>query len=174
MLKLEDFIRSVFDFPVPGIHFRDITPLLESPVAFRETVRQLADAARAWGRIDKIAAPEARGFIFAAPLALELEAGLTPIRKPGKLPYKTVSQEYSLEYGTNEIQMHEDAVKPGEKVLILDDLLATGGTTEACRQLLEKQGADVIGALFLIELPGLKGREKMKIKNVTSLIMFEE
>ena len=175
MINLSDFIRSVFDFPIPGIHFRDITPLWENPVAFQESVQQMADVVKDWGKIDGIAAPEARGFVFAAPVALQLGAGLVPIRKPGKLPYKTVSVSYELEYGENMIQMHEDAIKPGMRVLLLDDLLATGGTMDACRQLVENQGGEVVGALFLIELLDLKGREKLNripAERVKALIQY--
>ncbi len=173
MLKLEDYIRSVFDFPIPGIHFRDITPLLENVQAFRQTIEDLADRVSGWGKIDRIAAPEARGFIFAAPLAVRLGAGLIPIRKPGKLPYKTVALSYELEYGQNTIQMHEDSFRPGDRILLVDDLLATGGTMDACRQLIEQQGGVVAGAVFVIELLDLKGREKVKIDNIATLIPFE-
>ena len=173
-MNLTDYIRSVFDFPIPGIHFRDITPLWENPAAFQESVRQMAEVVKDWGKIDCIAAPEARGFIFAAPLALQLGAGLVPVRKPGKLPYNTVSLSYELEYGQNTIQMHEDAIKPGKRVLLIDDLLATGGTMDACRQLVENQGGEVIGAMFLIELLDLKGREKIQIpaERVKALIQY--
>jgi len=172
MLRLEDYIRSVFDFPIPGIHFRDITPLLENAQAFQQAVNQLDDTVKGWGKIDQIAAPEARGFIFAAPLAYSLGAGLITIRKPGKLPYKTVSLSYELEYGTNVIQMHEDSVKPGSRVLLVDDLLATGGTIEACRQLVAKQGGTVLGAAFVLELADLKGREKLQLDNIVSLVSY--
>ncbi|MGL6195515.1 MAG: adenine phosphoribosyltransferase [Thermoguttaceae bacterium] len=171
-MKLTDHIRSVFDFPIPGIHFRDITPLLEDPEAYTEAISQMADAVKDWGKIDLIAAPEARGFIFAAPLAVRLGVGLVPIRKPGKLPFRTVSLSYELEYGQNTIQMHEDAVQPGSRILLVDDLLATGGTMDACRQLIENQGAEVAGALFLIELAELKGREKLKANRIHSLIEY--
>ncbi|MCL2304240.1 MAG: adenine phosphoribosyltransferase [Planctomycetaceae bacterium] len=173
-MNLSDSIRSVFDFPIPGIHYRDITPLLENPVTYQEAIRRMAEAVKGWGKIDCIAAPEARGFIFAAPVALQLGAGLIPIRKPGKLPYKTVSLSYELEYGKNTIQMHEDAIKPATRVLLIDDLLATGGTMDACRQLVENQGGEVVGALFLIELLDLNGREKLHIpmERVKALIPY--
>ncbi len=161
MSNISDYIRSVFDFPIPGVHFRDITPLLENSAAFQDSIHQMVEAVKDWGKIDCVAAPEARGFIFATPVALELKAGLVPIRKPGKLPYKTVSLSYELEYGQNTIQMHADAIKPGTRVLLIDDLLATGGTMDACRQLIENQGGEVAGAVFLIELLDLKGREKL-------------
>ena len=140
MLDLTKHIRTIPDFPKPGILFYDITTLIHHAEAFKETIRQLADAVKEWGRIDFIAAPEARGFIFAAPLALELGAGLVPIRKPGKLPFTTVAKSYELEYGTNTVQIHSDAISPGNRVLLLDDLLATGGTMEATRQLVAELG----------------------------------
>ena len=176
MQNLSEYIRSVFDFPIPGIHFRDITPLLENPAAFQESIRQMVESVKDWGKIDRIAAPEARGFIFAAPIAMQLGAGLVPIRKPGKLPYKTVSLSYELEYGQNTIQMHADAIKPGDRVLLIDDLLATGGTMEACRQLIENQGGEVAGAIFLIELLDLNGREKLNkipTDRVKTLIQYQ-
>lgn len=175
MIQISDYIRSVYDFPIPGIHFRDITPLLENAAAFQESVRLMVEAVKEWGPINAIAAPEARGFMFAAPVAIQLNAGLLPIRKPGKLPYKTVSTSYDLEYGQNTIQMHADAVKPGDRVLLLDDLLATGGTINACRELIEKQGGEVVGALFLIELTELNGRkilEKLPPERIKTLISY--
>ena len=173
MLDLTKHIRTIPDFPKPGILFYDITTLIHHAEAFKETIRQLADAVKEWGRIDFIAAPEARGFIFAAPLALELGAGLVPIRKPGKLPFKTVSKSYELEYGTNTIQIHSDAILSGNRVLLLDDLLATGGTMEATRQLVADLGGKVVGAIFVMELLALKGREKIGTPNIKSLLKFE-
>ena len=171
-MNLSDHIRTVPDFPMPGILYYDITTLLENKDAFRESVRRLAEKIAPWGPFDAVAAPEARGFIFAAPLAVELDTGLIPIRKPGKLPYKTVSKSYELEYGTNTIQMHVDTVKPGNRILLIDDLLATGGTIDACRQLVEENGGIVTGIAFLIELLFLNGREKLKMSNVVSLIQY--
>ena len=171
-MNLSEHIRTVPDFPVPGILFYDITTLIENKDAFRESVRQLAGKVAPWGPFDTIAAPEARGFIFAAPLAVELGVGLIPIRKPGKLPYKTVAKSYELEYGTNTIQMHADAVKKGSRILLIDDLLATGGTIDACRQLVEENGGTVIGMAFLIELLFLNGRDKIKAPNIASLIQY--
>src|SRR3990172_10864020 len=130
-LKLTDYIRSIPDFPKPGILFRDITPLLASPRALRQAVHQMAEQFRD-RQIDVVAAAEARGFLFAAPLALELNAALVPVRKPGKLPYKTLSHTYELEYGTDTLQMHADAIPPGANVLVVDDLLATPATLHAC------------------------------------------
>jgi adenine phosphoribosyltransferase len=174
MINLADHIREVPDFPIPGILFYDITTLIRNSEAFRETIRQLTEKVKPWGQIDLIAAPEARGFIFAAPLAAELGAGLIPIRKPGKLPYKTVSKSYDLEYGTNTIQMNIDAVKPGDRVLFVDDLLATGGTMEACRQLVVENGGHVVGAAFVIELLFLNGRKKIKMDKIEPLIKYEK
>jgi len=171
-MKLSDHIRTVPDFPVQGILFYDITTLIENKDAFREAIRQLVDKVAPWGSFDAVAAPEARGFIFAAPLAIELGVGVIPIRKPGKLPYKTVAKSYDLEYGSNTIQMHADAVKPGSRILLIDDLLATGGTINACRQLIEENGGTVIGIAFLIELLFLNGRKKIETPNVVSLIQY--
>ncbi|MBQ2788743.1 MAG: adenine phosphoribosyltransferase [Thermoguttaceae bacterium] len=173
MSNLADYIRSIPGFPKPGIIFRDITPLIENPTGLKEAVDGLADAISTWGPIDKIVAPEARGFVFGAPLALRLGAGLVPARKPGKLPYKTVSVEYELEYGTNKLEVHVDSIKPGDRVLLLDDLLATGGTVAACRKLVEGQGGVPVGCAFVIELVDLKGREALAGLPVASLIEFE-
>ena len=173
MIHLEEHIRTIPDFPKPGILFYDVTTLIQHAGAFRETVKRLADAVKEWEPIDLIVAPEARGFIFAAPLALELGVGLVPVRKPAKLPYTTISKSYALEYGTNTIQIHSDAVQPGNRVLLLDDLLATGGTMEACRQLVTELGGAVVGAVFVIELLALKGREKINTPDIKSLLQFE-
>jgi len=172
-MNLADHIRTIPDFPKPGILFYDITTLLQQADTFKETIRQLTDMVKEWQPIDLIVAPEARGFIFAAPLALELGAGLVPVRKPGKLPYTTVAKSYDLEYGSNTVQIHSDAVSPGKRVLILDDLLATGGTVEASRQLVAELGGEVVGAAFIMELLSLEGRKKIKTPNVKSLLQFE-
>jgi adenine phosphoribosyltransferase len=173
IMNLADHIRTIPDFPKPGILFYDITTLIQHAEAFGVTIRQLADAVRDWGHIDLIVAPEARGFIFAAPLAVELGVGLIPIRKPGKLPFTTVSKSYDLEYGSNIVQISSDAVSPGNRVLLLDDLLATGGTMEACRQLVTELGGEVVGLAFVMELLALKGREKIDSPNIKSLLQFE-
>jgi adenine phosphoribosyltransferase len=170
-LELTDYIRSIPDFPKPGILFRDITPLLAAPAAFRQAVGELADHFRP-DKIDVVAAAEARGFLFAAPLALELSAALVPIRKPGKLPYETLSLTYELEYGTDTLEIHADAVSPGERVLVLDDLLATGGTVEACCLLVEKAGGTVAGCGFVIELVGLGGAKRIARYKTVSLIKY--
>ena len=173
MTDLTKHIRTIPNFPKQGILFYDISKLIQNPGAFKETIRQLVNAVKEWGHIDYIAAPEARGFVFAAPLALEFGAGLVPIRKPGKLPYSTISKSYDLEYGSNTIQVHTDAVAPGNKVLLLDDLLATGGTMEACRQLITQLGGEIVGAVFVMELLGLGGRETIKTPNIKTLMQFE-
>ncbi len=170
-MNLAAYIRDIPDFPKPGILFKDITPLLAEPQAFRHAVEQLH--AQYEGRqIDAISAAEARGFLFAAPLALLMKKPLIPLRKPGKLPYQTHALAYDLEYGQAELQVHTDGVVAGARVLIVDDLLATGGTVEAACRLIEKAGGHVAGCAFLIELTFLKGREKLKAHEVFSLIQY--
>ena len=171
-LKLADYIREIPDFPKPGILFRDITPLLAEPAAFRRAVVDMANPFRT-AKIDVVAAAEARGFIFAAPVALELNAKLVPIRKPGKLPFRCQSYSYDLEYGQDTLQIHADAIAPGAKVLVVDDLLATGGTVEACCRLVEKVGGVVVGCAFLIELADLQGRRRIARYKTVSLIKYE-
>jgi adenine phosphoribosyltransferase len=170
-LNLTDYIRSIPDFPKPGILFRDVTPLLAAPEAFRRTVFDLANPFRR-EKIDVVAAAEARGFIFAAPVALELNAALVPIRKPGKLPFSTASFSYDLEYGKDTLEIHTDAIAPGAKVLVVDDLLATGGTIEACCRLVEKAGGVVVGCAFVIELADLKGADRIAQYKTVSLIKY--
>src|SRR3990170_4541369 len=172
MLNLNDYIRSIPDFPKPGILFRDITPLLANAAALRQAVAELANPFRTQ-KIDVVAAAEARGFIFAAPVALELNAALVPVRKPGKLPFDTASFSYDLEYGKDTLEIHTDAITPGSKVLVVDDLLATGGTVEACCRLVEKAGGIVCGCAFLIELADLKGAERIAQYKTVSLIKYE-
>jgi adenine phosphoribosyltransferase len=170
-LKLEDYIRDIPDFPKPGILFRDITPLLGNAAAFRQAVKDMADPFRD-KNINVVAAAEARGFIFAAPVAIELNAALVPIRKPKKLPFKTLSHTYDLEYGSDSLEIHADAITRGANVLVVDDLLATGGTIDACCQLVEKAGGTVAGCAFLIELVGCKGAEKISRYQTLSLIRY--
>jgi adenine phosphoribosyltransferase len=153
-------IRTVPDFPRPGIRFRDITPLLADAAGFRAVTQQLAD--RYAGRIDKVAGIEARGFIFGAAVAQLLHAGFVPFRKPGKLPAAAIGHEYALEYGTNRLEVHGDAVTRGERVLVIDDLLATGGTASAALTLLEQLGAEVVECAFVIELVDLGGRRRIE------------
>jgi adenine phosphoribosyltransferase len=169
-LDLKKYIRDIPDFPKPGIMFRDITPLLAAPEAFREVIRRLADKYR-HERVDAIVAAEARGFIFAAPLAIELSAGFVPVRKPGKLPFSTHTFQYDLEYGSDTLQMHVDGVKAGQRVLVVDDLLATGGTVGACCKLISNTGASIVGCAFIIELVALAGRKAMECP-VFSLIEY--
>jgi adenine phosphoribosyltransferase len=171
VLDLRKYIREIPDFPKPGILFRDITPLLSSPAAFRTAVVELANPFRQ-AKIDVVAAAEARGFIFAAPIALELNAALVPIRKPGKLPFETIAHSYDLEYGSDTLEIHTDAIPPGAKVLVVDDLLATGGTVEACAKLVEKAGGKVIACAFLIELGELNGRQKIAKYETVSLVRY--
>lgn len=170
-IKLASYIRAIPDFPKPGIMFRDITPLLASPKALREAIAQMADHYRG-RKIDAVGAAEARGFIFAAPLALELNAGFVPVRKPGKLPFDTHAFHYELEYGTDTLEVHQDGFLPGQNILLVDDLLATGGTIQACCRLVEKSGARVAGCAFLIELLGLGGAGRIAPYEVFSLIRY--
>lgn len=170
-MDLQGFIRDIPDFPKPGILFKDITPLLSHPQAFHHSIDLLAIHYRGQA-IDALAAAEARGFLFAAPLALALQLPLIPLRKPGKLPHQTISSSYDLEYGSAELHMHIDAVKPGARVLLIDDVLATGGTMQAGCQLIEKAGGKVAGCAFLMELGFLGGREKLKPHDVFSLLTY--
>lgn len=165
-------IRTVPDFPKPGILFYDITTVLQDPKYFNKIVDTLEERYASMN-ISKILAMESRGFIFAAPLARAIGAGLVPLRKPGKLPHKTVSESFDLEYGTDALEMHEDAVSDGERVLVLDDLLATGGTAGASIRLAKKCGANVIEAGFVIELTFLNGRERLGGVPVYSMIQFD-
>ena len=170
-MNLKSFIRDIPDFPKPGIMFRDITPLLASAEAFRETIKQLAARYRE-KKVDVVVAAEARGFIFAAPLAIELGAGFVPIRKPGKLPFDTHAFHYELEYGTDTLEIHTDGVKPGQNGLVVDDLLATGGTVEACCKLLERTGVHIVGCAFIIHLMMLEGEKRIAPRDVFSLIRY--
>lgn len=170
-MDLKPFVRDVPDFPKPGVLFKDITPLLADSDAFAYSVARLA-AHYAARPIDAIAAAEARGFLFAAPLALELHRPLIPLRKPGKLPHQTHSFKYELEYGTAELHMHIDGVTPGANVLLVDDVLATGGTMAAACKLIEKAGGTVAGCAFLIELGFLNGRALLGEYDLFSLITY--
>ncbi len=172
-LELSDYIRDIPDFPKPGIIFKDITPLLLSPVAFETAMDRLAD--QFTGKpVDVIAAAEARGFLFAAPLALRLGVGMVPIRKPGKLPFHKHSYSYELEYGTDTLEMHVDGIEPGQNVLVVDDLLATGGTMQACCEMIESCEATIIGCAFVVELKFLSGAERLKKYPIFSLIEYNE
>jgi adenine phosphoribosyltransferase len=169
---LKRHIRSIANFPKPGIMFRDITTLLARPEAFRAVTQHLADHFRGRG-VTAVIAAEARGFIFAAPLALELNAAFIPVRKPGKLPFETHSFHYELEYGQDSLEMHADALTAGDRVLMVDDLLATGGTMEACLRITERLGATVVGAAFVIELTFLNGRKRLTPHEVVSLVQYD-
>ena len=170
-MKLEERIRDVPDFPKKGIIFKDITPLLKDTAAFKYVIDLLTERYHDKG-VEVVVAMEARGFILGAPLAYKLGVAFVPVRKVGKLPAETVSAQYSLEYGVDSLEMHKDAILPGQKVLIIDDLLATGGTIEATIELVEKLGGEVIGIAFLIELTFLNGRQKLKDYQVMSLIQY--
>jgi len=168
---MKSLIRSIPDFPIPGILFRDVTPLIKDKDGFRSAIDMMAEAYTN-SRIDYVVAIEARGYIFGAPVAYRLGAGFIPVRKPGKLPFDKINVDYELEYGTNTLEMHADAVTHGKRVLVVDDLLATGGTAAATGQLLHKLGADLVGYAFLVELPELKGRAKLAGSDVRSFITF--
>lgn len=170
-MNLKEYIRDVPDFPKEGILFKDITPLLSSPSAFKEVTRLLAEK-YSNDNIDAIVAAEARGFIFGGPLAHELHVPFVPIRKPGKLPFQTKSLTYDLEYGTDTLEMHIDAVSEGQRILVVDDLLATGGTVEACCRMITDCGATVVGCAFVIELGFLGGAEKLSGFHPYSLLEY--
>ncbi|WP_207229201.1 adenine phosphoribosyltransferase [Ktedonosporobacter rubrisoli] len=170
-IRLEDRIRDIQDFPQKGVLFKDITPLLQDGATFRAAMERMAAHYTGSG-IQTVVGVESRGFIFGAPLAYLLNCGFVPVRKFGKLPAPTESVEYALEYGTNVVEIHKDAVKPGERVLIVDDLLATGGTVSASIELVERLGGHIAGVAFLVELTFLKGREKLKGHDVFALIKY--
>ena len=172
MKKVEDYIRSIPDFPEPGIIFRDITTILQDPDGLKLAVDGLIDMLKDV-EYDVVVGPESRGFIFGVPVAYAEHKGFVPARKKGKLPCETVSIRYELEYGTAELEIHKDAIKPGQKVVIVDDLMATGGTMEAIIDLVERLGGEVVKICFVMELAGLKGRERLKNYNVDSLIIYE-
>ena len=170
-MDLRDYIRDVEDFPKPGVGFKDITPLLNSNEALKESLQQFLKLIEG-KNINKVVAMESRGFFFGPLIANEIEAGFVPIRKPGKLPYKTYKQEYALEYGTDVLEMHVDAISKGDRVLIHDDVLATGGTAEAVVKLVERAGGEVVQLNFLIDLTFLNGKSKLEGYEVESLIQY--
>jgi adenine phosphoribosyltransferase len=173
MADLAKRIRNIPDWPKPGIQFKDITPILSDPASLKEIIDRLAKPF-SQERVDLVLGTEARGFLFAPALALALGAGVVLARKPGKLPWNTVRQEYALEYGTNVLEVHQDAIAPGQRVLLVDDLLATGGTILAASKLVEQLGGVVVGYGFLIELSFLGGRQKLGSLPVESLIVYDE
>lgn len=170
-MDLYALIRDVKDFPTEGILFRDITPLLQNAEGLKESVDTMAEVLKEVD-FDLILGPESRGFIFGVPVAYKMNKGFVPVRKPGKLPYEHISQTYDLEYGTSTVEVHTDAIKKGQKVVIVDDLLATGGTTRAMIDLIEKLGGEVVTIVYLIELEALSGREALKGYNIVSLLKY--
>ncbi len=171
-MNLKDSIRSIPDWPIEGVIFRDLTTLMQDPEAYRNACDVFYDRYKNLN-IDKVVGIDARGFVFGAVLAYQLNVGFIPVRKKGKLPYKTVSEEYTLEYGKNTVEMHEDSISQGEKVVIIDDLIATGGTIEAAVKLVKKLGGDILECGFIVELPELKGREKIKDQKIFTICEFE-
>jgi len=169
--RLRSHIRDIPDFPKPGILFRDLTPLLADAEALHLAVKAIADPFRE-DRVERVLGTEARGFIFGTAVALELGAGFVPARKPGKLPYATLSADYELEYGTDSVEMHEDGLEAGQRVLVVDDLIATGGTAKATAELARRCGAEIIGCAFLVELEGLNGRNVLGIDRVHSVLTY--
>lgn len=171
MKKVEDYVRSIPDFPEKGIIFRDITSVIQSPEGLKLAIDGINESLKDVD-YDVVVGPESRGFIFGVPVAYANGKGFVPVRKKGKLPCETISEDYSLEYGTATIEMHKDAIVPGQKVVIIDDLIATGGTTEAIIKLIERLGGEVVKVVFLIELEGLNGREKLAGYDVDSVIKY--
>jgi len=171
-VNLKNYIAEIMDFPKPGISFKDITPVLQDPTAFKYVISQITEYAKDLN-VDVVVGPEARGFLFGVPAALDLSVGFVPVRKPGKLPRAALTAEYDLEYGTDSLCIHADSIKPGQKVLIVDDLLATGGTLKATIELIERLGGEVVGCAFLIELVGLPGREVLKGYDMLTLTQYE-
>lgn len=170
-MELMNVVRSIKDFPKEGIIFRDVTTLFQNPDAYQELMDRLT-ATLDGVQVDAVAGPEARGFVLGSVLAYKLHAGFVPVRKPGKLPYETVSYSYDLEYGSDTVEIHKDAIAPGQKVVVVDDLLATGGTALAACKLVEQLGGQVVGVRFAIELEGMGGREKLADYDVQSILLF--
>ena len=172
MKKIEEYVRSIPDFPEPGIIFRDVTSILQDPDGLKLSIDLIQEKLEGLD-FDVIAGTESRGFIFGVPVAYNMHKAFVPVRKKGKLPCETVSREYALEYGTAAIEIHKDAIKPGQKVVVIDDLIATGGTIEAAVKLIEELGGEVVKVVFLMELAGLKGRERLKDYEEESVICYE-
>lgn len=170
--EIDQYVRSIPDFPEPGIIFRDITSVIQSPEGLKKSIDGMVESLKDVD-FDVVLGPESRGFIFGMPVAYALNKGFVPVRKKGKLPCATIEKEYALEYGTAVIEMHKDAIKPGDKVVIIDDLVATGGTIEAIIQMVESLGGEVVKIQFLMELAGLKGRERLKDHKVDSLLIYD-
>ena len=171
-MNLKDSIRSIPGWPIEGVIFRDITTLMQNPEAYRSTCDVFYNRYNDM-HIDKVVGIDARGFVFGAVLAYQLNVGFIPVRKKGKLPHQTVSEQYTLEYGKNTVEMHADAITKGEKVVIIDDLIATGGTIEAAVKLVKKLGGDILECAFIVELPELKGRDKIKDQKIFTICEFE-
>lgn len=172
MKKLEDYVRSIPDFPEPGIIFRDVTSVLQEADGLQLSINGIMDKLKDVD-FDVVVGPESRGFIFGVPVAYSMKKAFVPVRKKGKLPCETVSMEYDLEYGSAVIEMHKDSIKPGQKVVIIDDLIATGGTIEAITKIVEQLGGEVVKIVFLMELAGLDGRKKLAKYDVESVIRYE-
>ena len=172
MKRVEDYVRSIPDFPEPGIIFRDVTTILQDADGLCLAIDSLMDFLKGVD-FDVVVGPESRGFIFGVPVAYAMKKGFVPVRKKGKLPRETISMEYDLEYGSAVVEMHKDSIKPGQKVVIVDDLIATGGTIEAIIKMIEQLGGEVVKICFVMELAGLKGREKLKGYDVASVITYE-
>ncbi len=172
MKKLEDYVMSIPDFPEPGVIFRDVTSVLQDPDGLKLSIDEMQKLVKEVD-CDVICGTESRGFIFGMPIAYNLHKAFVPIRKKGKLPRETISASYELEYGEAEVEIHKDAIQPGQKVVLVDDLIATGGTIEACAKLIEELGGEVTRIVFLMELAGLKGREKLANYDVKSVICYE-
>jgi adenine phosphoribosyltransferase len=172
MKKIEDYVRSIPDFPEPGIIFRDVTSILQDADGLRLSIDLIQEKLEGL-EFDVIAGTESRGFIFGVPVAYNLHKAFVPVRKKGKLPCETISREYELEYGTATIEMHKDSIKPGQKVVVIDDLIATGGTIEAAIKMIEELGGEVVKVVFLMELAGLAGRERLAGYDVESVICYE-
>jgi adenine phosphoribosyltransferase len=171
-MDLKASIRSIPDWPIDGVIFRDLTTLMLDPEAYQNACDIFYNRYKKLN-VDKVVGIDARGFVFGAVLAYQLHVGFVPVRKKGKLPYKTVSEEYTLEYGKNTVEMHEDAITKGEKIVIIDDLIATGGTIEAAVKLVKKLGGDILECAFIVELPELKGREKIRDQKIFTICEFE-
>ncbi len=172
MKTVDSYVRNIPDFPEPGIIFRDITTILQDPEGLQLAISQMQDLVKDLD-FDIVVGPESRGFIFGVPIAYNLKKGFVPVRKKGKLPWETIEKEYELEYGKATIEIHKDAIKPGQKVVIIDDLIATGGTIEAIIDLIEQLGGEVVRIAFLMELKGLEGRKKLEGYDVEAVLQYE-